>query len=225
MPDFIQMYTIGRLGNQMLQYAFLKKYAETNGLTLQVPERCGLREVFEIPELPLINNAPMIKQGKFEFGIKNVMVKEYFQDKRYTDCYDRDYCRQIFKPKFPIAKSKNVVAHQRMGDYRRHKNIFCLISPKSFHRAFEKYGYDPLNVFWVREGDNRPFIEDFASMVGAEALFRANSTFSLWAHVLADDTQKCYSPIITGVGDMDCEFTDNGAEPIVAGGDRFDFAK
>ena len=50
MPNTIQMHPLGRLGNQMFEYAFLKWYCEDNGYELQLP-KCMLHELFDIPDV------------------------------------------------------------------------------------------------------------------------------------------------------------------------------
>lgn len=223
--DYIQMYPLGRLGNQMFEYAFLKAYSEKNGLQLQVPH-CVLRDVFEIAEgVPEIQSS-LIEEGRFQFGMKNIMPKDYFQDKKYTDYYDRNYCKKMFKFRnTPVGDSKEVVAHIRHGDFFRHRRTHAIVSIPSFERAFEKYHIDPKKVTWLREEDRRPIVDDFICMMKAKTLFRSNSTFALWAHVLADDSQKCYSPIIHGAGYMECEFAEGGDQAVIRGGDMFAFAK
>jgi len=87
--DRVQMTTLGgngRFGNQLLQYAFVKLYAERHGLTLEVPDWIG-RDLFELDD-PLPSIAlPIVEDGAADLfaalqgkaGIlRNVNVRGYF---------------------------------------------------------------------------------------------------------------------------------------------------
>jgi hypothetical protein len=65
------------------------------------------------------------------------------------------------------------------------------------------------------------FLMDFMIMVRAKVLFRANSTFSFWAHEFnksfRTDHQDIFSPIVYNkFGYCDVEFTNNNYECMVS---------
>jgi len=87
--DRVQMTTLGgngRFGNQLLQYAFVKLYAERHELTLEVPDWIG-RDLFDFDDpqpsvaLPIVDDGKVdlfaSLQGKAEI-LRNVNVRGYF---------------------------------------------------------------------------------------------------------------------------------------------------
>ena len=121
------------------------------------------------------------------------------------------------------------IAHLRRDDIanaqynKTHAQGYSVISEGSYHRAFEKFGFDKNKIEWVSDDHmrkwhkNRPisqrlswayplgseyrqdivfdWLEDFLKLYFARTVFRANSSFSWWASFLSP-TAKVYSPVL-----------------------------
>src|SRR5262245_55039994 len=107
--DRVQMTTLGgngRFGNQLLQYVFVKLYAERHGLTLEVPDWIG-RDLFDLDDphpsvsLPIVDDEKVdlfaSLRGKAEI-LRNVNVRGYFAgETRGWAGFEQGF-RQIYTP-------------------------------------------------------------------------------------------------------------------------------
>lgn len=171
---------IGRLGNQMFQYAHAKKIAETSGRELHTHPWAG-QVMFEIDDPPITGGEEMLPES-------------YHQDQDSL-IYTRDDCRRWFKfrPELILNYSPfqiEVAGHYRAGDY--YDAGYPVITKRAIGRAITEKGFNAFEI--VEEHHDRDFMEDFWLMTKAKVLFRANSSFSYWAAVLG--TGRVYSPVI-----------------------------
>lgn len=139
--DRVQMTTLGgngRFGNQLLQYAFVRLYAERHGLALEVPDWIG-RDLFDLDD-PLPSRAlPLADEGAADlFGalhgraavLRNVNVRGYFAGPTSAWAGLEAGFRALFSPGRRVrplleaavarlrSRGRTVVAlHLRRGDF------------------------------------------------------------------------------------------------------------
>ena len=221
MEDFIQMKNVGtngRFGNQLFQYAFLRKIAELNNCKVKTPSSWLGRKLFPIAEkdlpitedLPRVTEKDLLNRKKTEenwLSLKNVDIDGHFENNEFLILLSKKECRQIFSfnPKILSEYKKKegfyIAAHLRRGDLKKCEITKIIISQESVERAILKFGYDLKDVIWVSDGNtfkgftDCDFVNDFLTLIDANVLFRSNSTFSFWAGILGYG--KVYSPIIT----------------------------
>ena len=124
-----------------------------------------------------------------------------------------------------------IAAHLRWADFLAFPEAnFIAISAESYRVACDKFGLDrnkitflaeesPLVVPGIDPGQwlfphsdhhtrgtdervtNMGFLPDFYAMMTADVLFRANSTFSLWAGILGNH-KRIFSPDVRGIGKL-----------------------
>ncbi|MDY0313772.1 MAG: hypothetical protein RBR32_01715 [Bacteroidales bacterium] len=223
MSRIIQCSCLGKFGrwaNQLFQYCFARAYAETHDAVLEIPADWIGRKIFKnIDHPPIKFLKRKTELDIVPWGEVNIDLFGYFQ---FQDCFDILSMSKIkkwlqFKDEwidmFPKLKPFYVAAHIRRGDYvSKYIDIYCCITQRSYIRAIEYYGFDIDNVIWV--SDDNPyiaqdckfdFLPDFFTLMNADILFRANSTFSLWASILGNPIT--YSPVINGkTGFQDVNF-------------------
>lgn len=118
-----------------------------------------------------------------------------------------------------------IAIHRRFGDYRKlvMEGKLCIPGQESIWKVCTEHKLSDYTV-WVDEENKVPkvfdfppmpqvnsfatndnflysdiaFLDDFMILAKATTLVRTNSTFSWWAHVLAEPTQEVYAPIVTG---------------------------
>lgn len=210
--------TFGRFGNAMFQYAFAKAYAEKYNAILQTPNWIG-QQIFEIDDPPIQNNnLPQTSCDIVPWGTVNIDLLGYFQHHNFLDIMSRSWLRKIFKVRdcwmqnFQRPSNYYIAAHLRRGDYGGLKNIFAIINEISYVNACEKFGLDAQRILWITEENptkndffdskQLPFLQDFLTIMNANVILRANSTFSWWAATLGNG--QVFSPII-GDNRGECE--------------------
>lgn len=220
---------LGRFGNSLYQYAFARAYAEKYGAILETNDWIG-RKLFENINDPLIKKAlPRIHKGGIPWGKTGFDFYGYYQSQECLNITNAPKVKEwyTFKDKWIelFPKQYPVVAFLRRGDYvTRFKDYFCIVSKKSYMKAFEKFGIDPTTVHWIT-GENPPcpeaesigaeYLPNFFTLMQADIFFRANSTFCLWAGFLGGG--KVYSPVVGDlVGEHEVEFVE-GNHPRIAG--------
>lgn len=198
----VQISTLGkrgRFGNQLFQYAFARSYAERVGAVLQTPPWIGQKLFVGINDPPITEHFPRLRDEQHPRGKLYIDIYGHFVEslgKHYSADEARSYFR--FKPEIlkshPSRQDKYVAAHLRRGDIARHPDNHWLIPQSSYEAAMLLVGIDPLKVVWVSDAFGRPMIEDFLTLMYADTLFIANSTFSYWAGILGNN-RKIYSPV------------------------------
>ena len=135
---------MGRLGNQMFQYAALKGIAKHREYQYSIPTNTSLQECFKIPTTISNQNTNFLNVDNFEFDSNlfntcpdNVDLVGYFQSEKYFNhiekeirqdftFYDRisSICSHYRKNIFP---SKEVISlHVRRTDYLTDSNFYSL---------------------------------------------------------------------------------------------------
>ena len=211
---------VGGFGNQLFQYAFARAYAEVHRATLLTPGWVGQR-IFEISNPPLDYDLPRAGFDEIPNGRVNVILSGYFQSQTAIDLMSVSRLRAWFrlrdewKQRFTTRLS--IVAHVRRGDYIGLSNIYCLVSENSYIAACRKFSLNPDNISWVQEGSHQqaqdlidigvPFLDDFVSLMNADVILRANSSFSWWAATLSRG--RVLSPLVEDrIGMQDVEFVE-----------------
>lgn len=204
----------GRTGNQCMQAAVARAYAELTGSELQIPADWEGRKVFVGWDKFAPIGDRQIRADEKHFhpdkGVVNIDLDGYFQQQRFIDLLSRRKLKEWFtiKPevaaKYLPAREPYCAMHLRHGDYEAFAHIYAIIEQESYLRAYDNFGCD-LPIVWVRAEDGHDWLHDFLVMQRADVLFRANSTFSWWAAALSDG--KVYSPLVAGKhGHVDVEF-------------------
>lgn len=172
---------IGGFGNQLFQWAGGYARAMAAGEPFRVG-KCHLDRVFELPPHETV-------EGNLEF-------MGYFQDQDSL-LYTRSQVREwfLFKKRFEV-QAHRTVAHVRRGDY------LGAGYPVVTEKAFAAAAGDPELHFVGNENAGGPdhtlsFLPDFFTLMEARTLYRSNSSFSWWAHVLGEN-ERVFSPRIDG---------------------------
>lgn len=187
---------MGRLGNQLFQYAHARAHAERDGLELHVQPWVG-KQLFENCQDPEPN------------GSEEVVLSGYFQRQEHL-IYTRQDCLRWFKLKPEHTKVlgvgfETVIAHRRVGDF-----LSCgypVVSTWSYLNAVEKWELPNCKLNIV--SDEFPTIvrgydgelscfPDFYRLMTAQWVLRGNSSFSWWAATL-NPHQRILSPMIDGL--------------------------
>ena len=197
----------GRFGNQVGQWAFARSLAARLGSTFECPDWVG-REVFTGPaEIPL----PTVRLPKtpceYIPGHQNVAIHGYFQFQEAFNLMRRSELKQWLTVQerwlnaMPRTNLFYVAAHLRRGDYVKHSDQYCIIERAAYEKAIVAAGYNLADVVWVDEEHatvvksvpkHLSFLPDFLTLMRADVIFRANSTFSFWAGALSNAV--VYSP-------------------------------
>jgi len=215
---------MGRFGNQMFQYACARGYARRVGAVLEQPDWIGKTLFKNVNEGPPTRDLPSLSLDTVPLdGSTGINLHGYFQHAGAFDLYTLSDLREWFTFNDWVLEemeeygSVPVAAHLRRGDYvSKYLDAFAVIGMKAYEDAFVDHGVESSHVTWVREDKpsvfKRPGLEwliDFVTMMRADVLFRANSTFSWWAGTLGGN--KIFSPVVDGKrGYQDCV-------PFVAG--------
>ena len=212
----------GRWGNQCLQYAFARAYAEKHGAVLEIPDWIG-RRVFDIPYHPISRKLQRCRCDVIPWGQTNIDLHGYFQNDVALRILSRAKLRAYLQLKpewlsrFPKPRDYYVAAHVRRGDYAsQFSTIFCLVSRQSYLNACDTFGLDKEKLLWVSEESQQPsdleseglgFLPDFLTLMQADVILRANSTFSWMAAALSN--AKVFSPLVESlVGEQDVPFVE-----------------
>jgi hypothetical protein len=226
--QFTQLGKFGRFGNQIYQYLFARAYAEKYDAILEIPNWVG-QKIFKNVDHP----TPSMQLRRVELdsvpcGEVNIDLFGYYQKKSAIDILSGKKVKGWLQfqdrwvEKFE-KKAHSIIAHLRRGDYaEKFSNIFCIVTKESYIQACRKYGIPEDKIVWLSEDQQKHFPEldndlqflpDFFSMVNADILLRANSTFSIWAGFF--NMGKVYSPAVGGtIGISDVEFVEGNHSKI-----------
>ena len=207
----------GRFGNQLLQYAFARAYAERHGAVLEVPDWIG-RRLFGLDDPYPSRELPRCELDVIPWGQVDVDLFGYFQKEECTAILSRAVLRRWFtigeawRGCVTLPERPYIAAHLRRGDYQT--SGYCVVRESSYLRACERFGLPADRLVWVSEEAPRPgpepaldFLADFLVLLEADVILRANSTFSFWAGVLGRG--RVFSPLVDGlVGWHDVEFVE-----------------
>jgi hypothetical protein len=144
MISFNNIGHMGRLGNQMFQYAALKGISKHKGYWYSVPKENVLNECCQRPETLSNQNYQSINEKKFEFDQDffdncpdNVDIIGYFQSEKYFKhieqeirqdftFYDIIYNKCAHYRKYNFSNSELISLHIRRTDYITDTNFECL---------------------------------------------------------------------------------------------------
>jgi hypothetical protein len=144
MISFNNLGHMGRLGNQMFQYASLRGIASHKGYWYSVPKDCCLTECFKIPETLSNQNTRSISIDKFEFDQSffdtcpdDIDIVGYLQSEKYFRHIEEEIrkdfnfhnrisniCSQYRKNIF--QNTEIISIHIRRTDYITDRNFECL---------------------------------------------------------------------------------------------------
>lgn len=144
MISFNNIGYMGRLGNQMFQYAALKGIAKHKGYWYSIPSNTSLSECFQIPQTLSNQNYQSVNEERFEFDEKffnscpdNVDIVGYFQSEKYFKHIEKEI-RQDFTfhdiiyntcthYRSNIFSNEELISlHIRRTDYLTDSNFVCL---------------------------------------------------------------------------------------------------
>lgn len=224
MNGIVIVRLLGRFGNQCIQYAFARAYAESIGAEFRCDPWLG-QKVFDLRDKPVGElTHPLARRSEIDLdrGETNVDLMGYAQSDRamiYTLQQLRSYFQlqpqhlAELKRLFPVAD--HCCAHRRVGDYFGYG--YPVVSVKSYELFAAVYGIP--KIAWITEetptvcpefmGD-LAFLPDFYRLMRAEILLRGNSTFS-WLAACLNENGRIFAPVIAGLEggkEHDCQFVE-----------------
>jgi FkbM family methyltransferase len=155
---FATLGRLGRFGNQIFQYAYLKIYAKLHNLQVETPTWIG-QTLFGHHDPPVIRNLPAIFEweevigrysGTFDFAgeppLTNLDLRGYFQFPTRHYAPHKEYFRSLFEPTLALhaqlqpalarlrAGGRTIVGlHLRRGDYGYG---YFFLAPNAWYRQW-----------------------------------------------------------------------------------------
>jgi hypothetical protein len=228
MFSFSSIGSLGRLGNQMFQYAALKGISAYHKVSYNLPSNTLLQQCFNISEVNQKTVEPQITERFYEFDEELFSHSSgdlygYFQSEKYFSHIEDElrkdftFCDIIKKPCSHYRKynlSKEVIAlHIRRGDYLTDPN-FVLLDIDYYHQALNYFSQSEVMILsddidWCKEHfkgnrfkfslSNNQFI-DLCLMSLCDYHIISNSSFSWWGSWLAK-SKKTIAPSKWFTGD------------------------
>lgn len=232
-----------KLGNATM--AFLHAYAHAQRVGAEFVATPWIGEkVFRLPPYSRVRdrmdtNLPVRSEIDLKPDETNVRITAYAQSDKAM-IYTKDEARgwlqlnrsieEVFNlsAAMDMFDEDDVVGHYRRGDFGGYG--YPLVSVKSYHACFKKFGWrhwhlnpdiegDKRELYFISEEKATPhgklpaelaFLPDFYRMIYAPILLRANSSFS-WVAALLNRAGRVYSPVIDGLKggqEHDCKFVE-----------------
>jgi hypothetical protein len=221
MISFSNLGSLGRLGNQMFQYAALKGLAEHHQVPYNLPLNAPLYNCFKIPKVCQKVIEPQIMERFYEFDKELFYHSQgdlygYFQTEKYFSHIEDDirkdfrFCDIIYNTCIHYRTHtlpKEVIAlHIRRGDYLTDPN-FVLLDLDYYMNALEYFPDLEVmivsdDIEWCKKQfksqrfrfslSNNPFI-DLCLMSLCDYHIISNSSFSWWGSWLAK-SKKTIAP-------------------------------
>lgn len=163
--------------------------------------------------------------------LSDIDLYGYFQNEDSLSLYSvkqaKDWLKfkEEWKTQFPKKHEKYIAIHQRHGDYvSRYLHQFCVPNPQcalslAWCIQCEVDGQLPVVIVSEETAEDYDdpelsFLPDFFTLMQADYLIRANSSFSWWAGTLGDG--KVYCPVVSDlVGWQDVSFVQGNSEPFL----------
>lgn len=164
MISFNNLGKMGRLGNQMFQYAALKGIAHHKGYWYSIPEQNDLKSVFKLPSTLSNNNVTSLQvdriffdQNLFDYCPDDIDLVGYFQTEKYFQHIDKEI-RQDFTFHDRIEKISSqyrnsvfpkidlISMHIRRTDYLSDSN-FTSLSLEYYEHALSLLPKVPVIIF------------------------------------------------------------------------------
>ena len=198
----------GRFGNMLHQDSFCSQYAKLFDCNYECSPWIG-QKLFGLNDPPISRPLPRTKEDRWNWGQVDIDLYGYFQNQNCINILSRKALKERYKflPRyteaFPKQQNYYIAAHLRRGDYVNKQDYYCVVMQESYLRACDKFGLDKSKIIWVSEETQHPnpfeseglgFLPDFMTLMNADVILRANSTFSWWASVLSN--AKIYSPLL-----------------------------
>ena len=234
--QFSKLGKCGRFGNQLYQYAFIRKYSELTHSKLETGKWIGqsifenIRDPLPSKKLKLITSKNFLTP-EHQKRMVNIDSTGQYQCQCHL-IYSLDWVRNLYrfnkktldflgKPEI----SDYAAIHVRRGDYVS-SGEYCIVSESSYEKLLNQLNVK--DVIWIyREDDvtdihhkrfkyskynefskTEKMLMDFWYLMNSKVLIRSNSTFSVWAGFLHRG-EKIYSPDVnTLVGLNDVEFVE-----------------
>lgn len=220
---------MGRLGNQMFQYAACRSHAESLNAVLEHPRWVGEQYFEGVHSRPMTCNFATVAQDEIQSHRLGIDMKGYFQNERWTSIMSLSRLKEWFRIRdesrlladHGVAYAQPYIAlHKRRGDYMIPPNtkLYATVSDDSYDNALDVLSdrcpwASTLPIVEVTEDSGRPEIVDLALLRNASVIIRGNSSFSWWAATLSEAVVM--SPVVTGKrGWCDCTFVFGNDEPL-----------
>jgi hypothetical protein len=221
----VQAKLVGGLGNQLFSYCGARKYSELTGSRLEVGDWIG-RRIFGLDDPYPSCTLPERNDGgngdpahAVRWGETDIQLGGYFQFQDWVGRLSRAEVKRWFTvlphwlAAVPLRPRPYIAAHLRQGDYL-HNPQFCNVSRQSYLACVQQHDL-PDRLVWVDQAnpvrlkvtDNAGLYDlpDFITLMQADVILRANSTFSWWAATLSD--AHVFSPVVGDlVGPNDVSF-------------------
>ncbi|MCC3528786.1 MAG: tetratricopeptide repeat protein [Microcoleus sp. PH2017_22_RUC_O_B] len=184
------MENMGRLGNQIFLYGFLKIYALEHNLRVETPTWIG-QYLFGHSNPPISRSLPLVGEESQPYKLsdsailnapepfKNVDFHGYFQFHTQYHARHKEYFSSLFKPVPTVearmaeamnrlrAKGKTVVGlHLRRGDYKSVHTVvpYLTIAPSGWYKEWLNGFWETLDepVLFIASDEIEDVIADFA---------------------------------------------------------------
>ena len=229
MPGIVQCTSFGQVGNALFQYCFARAFAEQHVAALETSYWVRQRLFLDMDEPRPSCKLPRTMMDDIPSSA-GVDLHGYFQNEEALSFYSVKQAKEWLRFKetwareFPKKFPHYIAIHLRHGDYvSRYLHQFCVPRPNStmyFAKALQKTVGD-LPIVIVSEETSQDyddpelsFLPDFFTLMQADYLIRANSSFSWWAGTLGNG--KVYSPVVGDrVGWHDVQYVEGNSEPFL----------
>jgi len=206
----VNLHLMGRFGNQLFQWVFCRAYCAQYGHQMHCDPWVG-EQIFEGIECPRITQDFPHRNEDTANGDGEIGLEGYFQNQQSL-IYTRTQAKAWLKFRPEVLKKlitglpalECIVRHVRQGDYVG-SDIYPVVGFQEWFLDLPSYlRTSGVTIVEADEHsvkiDGLPdFLPDFWRLMNAKILYRANSSFSYWAAVLADESQEVWSPRIDGL--------------------------
>ncbi|WP_228056526.1 FkbM family methyltransferase [Microcoleus sp. LEGE 07076] len=184
------MENMGRLGNQVFLYAFLRMYAREHNLRVETPAWIG-QYLFGHNDAPISQPLPLVGEQAQPYKLsesailnapkplKNVDFHGYFQFQTQYHVQHKQYFQSLFKPVPEVeakviealnrlrSQGKTVVGlHLRRGDYRSVHTVvpYLTVAPSGWYKEWLDGLWETLDepVLFIASDEVETVIGDFA---------------------------------------------------------------
>jgi hypothetical protein len=149
---------IGRFGNQLFQYAFLRHYARTYGLAVETPPWVG-QKLFGCSDPPIARSLPTVYEPSWDVEaalatkprqiVKNADLWGYFLLPSSVYAPERRWFRELFRPVGEVAVTVNAAAEK----LRQRGGTIIGLHLRRGDKTSGRHALTPLDAYtgWLRE--------------------------------------------------------------------------